>query len=117
MSIGTHWPDIQDYAPRKVLEVPCFDKVVHTSFYLGLGLLWAWVLAGRGYRLGWRTLGIIFVGGALWGILDETTQAYVQRQPDIWDWSCDVLGLGLAVGIVLMHARWVRARRSAEAAA
>ena len=112
MVLATHLPDIDAYAPDRVRQLRYFDKVVHLSLYLGWALLWAWVLSARGTGIGRRALVLLFAGGALWGMLDEMTQVFVRRQPDIGDWACDLLGLALALAIIVLHSRRVRGRRA-----
>ena len=112
MLVATHWPDIDQYAPDRVRHLRHFDKVVHLSLYLGWALLWAWVLSAGGRLVSRRSLAVLFVGGALYGILDETTQAFVRRQPDIGDWACDLAGLAMALAIIIFHGRRIRGRRA-----
>lgn len=105
MAIATHWPDIDVFAPSQIRNIRYFDKIVHMSLYLGWALLWVWVLSAKGRRVRGTALAMVFAGGALWAMLDEASQGLVRRSPDVWDWLCDLTGLGLGVLIVVVHQR------------
>ena len=72
---------------------PHADKVVHVAIYLGLTvLLWRAFAFGRVTIRG-STIGLMIVGVAAYGALDEITQAAVNRTPSVGDWAADVLGI------------------------
>ncbi len=107
----THLPEIDRFLPSAGWRVPHLDKVVHLGLYAGWACLWWWVLAGtERRRVGASAMGWILAGGVVWAAFDELTQAIVGRQPSVWDFLCDVLGLGLAL---LALAAWQR-RESAK---
>jgi VanZ family protein len=93
----THWPDVDRLGPD---PFPEFDKLVHASFYAGWGVLWFWLVrAARGHVS--RAAAVwLLVAGAAYGAFDELSQAIVGRQPDILDWSCDMVGLAVALAVL-----------------
>lgn len=92
----THWPEIDRFVPGARWMPPNSDKLVHACIYGGWTVMWWWLLAGNGRRIGQAAIGWIIVGGVAYGIFDETTQAIVARTPDILDWTCDMVGIALA---------------------
>jgi len=113
MVAGTHWPDVQDFAPRVVLQLRYADKFMHAALYFGWVLMWVWALSSGGRSVGRRGLALILAGGALWAVVDELTQPFCRRQPEIGDYLCDLAGLTLGVTAVLIYRRGP-ARRGAE---
>jgi VanZ family protein len=86
------------------MPVPHLDKLLHFSYYLGGGLLFA----GCHFRLqpaqpAWgRILGAAIVAMALIGWLDEWHQTFTPGRSgaDPWDWLADLLG-GAAGALIL----------------
>ena len=75
---------------------PGIDKLGHAAFYLVLGGLTARALGRRRRGVAWS----IAVGFALlYGGALEVGQAFVDRDPNLWDWIAD--GIGAAVGAAL----------------
>lgn len=79
------------------------DKAVHAVLFAPLGFL------ARGATGTW--LGAVILG-VVWGGIDELWQGLVPgRQPDVWDWLAD--GIGVIVGATIAHVYATRkARRS-----
>ena len=100
MFLATHWPDIDLYAPERVRALPYLDKLVHFGLYLGWALMWGWLLSAGVRRMAPAVKVWLFAGGAAWGVFDELTQAFVDRQPSVGDFACDMVGL--ATGLVLL---------------
>ncbi len=105
MGVGTHWPEVHDFAPQAVLRLPHADKFVHAGLYLGWVLMWVWALSSGGKWVGRRGLAMILAGGAVWAMIDELTQPFCQRQPELSDYLCDLAGLGLGAIAVLLYRR------------
>jgi VanZ family protein len=72
------------------------DKTMHTLAYAGLAFLWLVSAAAFG-RVTWPTYLVVLVGAALYGAVDETSQALVGRKTDIADWRADMLGAALGM--------------------
>ena len=102
--IGTHLP--ADQVPNTFSAI---DKTVHFVAYAGLTILLAITI----YRMMpvkyWE--GYLFVGLTLYGALDEYTQGFVGRMPDVLDWIADVMGVGVGLASFLLAAAWWRNRR------
>lgn len=103
---STHWPDIDRF--KMGVEWPS-DKLVHAMLYAGWAALWWWVLAGSRGRVTKAAAIWLLVGAAGYGIFDELTQAIVGRQPDVLDFSCDMLG---AAGVVFVLYFWQKRQPS-----
>lgn len=87
----THWPDVDRFTQG--VDWPS-DKVVHAGMYAGWAFLW-WRVLGAALKPVPRAAVIwLLVGAAGYGVFDELTQAIVGRQPDVWDFACDMLGAG-----------------------
>jgi VanZ family protein len=102
----THIP--QDAIPR-VLTADRFDKVEHVIAYGIMAALYLFALnresvdslkqADEGKRRRWEVKGwlgvavLIILGLAALGGVDESTQPYVNRTCDFWDWVGDVTGI------------------------
>src|SRR5437868_6379447 len=106
MFVGTHLP-IQTTPTG---DPHSLDKLEHMSAFALLAALLCGV--GSAYRIAsWKLFAGIFGVIALYGILDEATQAFVShRKPDVFDWLADVVGA--AVGITAFAIfRWLLVRR------
>lgn len=77
-----------------------FDKVMHFGAYAGLAFLFGLWLASR---RGWDRLSPfpIIATLAIYGIIDEVLQPYVNRSADMIDWTADVLGACVGVAVLL----------------
>ena len=73
--------------------MPHLDKVVHVLMYAGQGWLVTRALRTRGFG----ALAIALVGIAIFGLLDEWHQQFVNRDPDLMDWIADVIGASLGI--------------------
>lgn len=91
MFLLTHAPR----APRTSPGIPHFDKLVHAAMFCVLAVLAGAALNLRqradSFRVGARWA-IVF---ALYGALDEWSQRFVHRDPDVLDWLADVAGIAL----------------------
>jgi VanZ family protein len=90
----THLPKLHLGGP------PSSDKFTHMAAYGTLAFLY-W----RFFESFERPLSARFVwGAALWlavyALLDEATQPLVGRSADMLDWLCDMLGAGVALGLL-----------------
>ena len=101
---GVYWAIIftlTHLPPRKLPQVNIWDKLEHFLAYglLG-GLLYVtlWILRPRTQRL-WL---IVLAIGMAYGAIDEWLQIPVGRDCSIRDWSADVLGVGVAVGVLTL---------------
>ncbi|MBI4579977.1 MAG: VanZ family protein [Planctomycetes bacterium] len=109
MFILTHWPEIERWMPAPPLEE--FDKLVHGLMYAGWAAMWFWLLTMGGRRVGRQATAWIIVGGAAYAIFDELTQAIVDRQPDLLDFGCDMVGLLISLAIL---DRWQQRRVASQ---
>ncbi len=102
--IGTHLP-----ADQVPYTFSTLDKTVHFGAYCGLTILLAFTI----YRMMpvkyWESY--LFVGLGLFGALDEYTQGFVGRMPDVLDWLADILGIGVGLASFLFAAAWWRVRQ------
>ncbi len=74
------------------------DKVAHFVIYAGLTSIMAWTWHGR-KKVSWNSLLVIWLIAALYGMVDEGTQALVPRRvADLYDWLVDLAGA--AAGLV-----------------
>jgi len=90
--LGTHAPITSRVVP------PISDKLLHFGAYTGLAVLCAanvWIFR----PLNFRSLAVVFVVLACYGIVDELLQIPVGRHCDINDWYADLKGV--AVGLAL----------------
>ncbi len=95
------------------LRLASWDKLAHAIEYAGLSLLLARALAAAGP---WRgtpsplkvTL-VALVAAIAWGAIDENFQRLTGRQPDIFDFLAD------SVGVILAQAARFAARASRPA--
>ena len=103
--VGTHLP-----AERVPNTFSAIDKTIHLVAYAGLAILLSITL----YRMmpvkAWA--GYLFVGLTVFGALDEYTQGFVGRIPDVLDWAADVLGIAVGLGVFLIAASWWQSRES-----
>ena len=53
----------------------------------------------------------LFFGLSLFGALDEYTQGFVGRMPDVLDWVADVFGIGLGLAGFLFAMSWWKNRQ------
>ncbi len=96
--------------PMPAITRVVWDKALHTSGYMCLGLLFARGLSGEGLR-SWRLWIIATAVGALYGASDEWHQSFVDgRDSDIHDWFADLIGsaAGSLVFIAILRL-WQRA--------
>ena len=107
MFVATHWPEIEKYGPR--WQIPHFDKLVHAGLYAGWVVVWWWLLSRGGRAVSGAAINWLVLGGAAYGVFDETTQAIVGRSPAIGDFAADVAGL-IAATVVLQL--WQGRRRA-----
>jgi VanZ family protein len=84
--------------PLPVLTEHVWDKLLHTTEYAGLGLLFCRALVGEGF--GWLAAALVAVlAASLYGASDEWHQYYVpMRSADVHDWIADKIGA--AIGTV-----------------
>lgn len=92
-AVATHIP-----APER-LPVQVSDKTLHlVGFFVLASLFWL-SLTAYGVR-GWRRVVTVICVMIIYAAIDETTQGWVRRDPDMGDWTADVIGALLAVGVV-----------------
>jgi VanZ family protein len=87
---ATHLP------PSKIPDTGMGDVTLHTIGYFGLASLFVLTLASRRARRAWR-VPLTLCAFAVYGVLDELTQAWVNRRPAATDWLADMAGTVLAV--------------------
>ncbi len=98
----THIP--QDAMPR-VLQVHMLDKAEHVGAY-GLIAIFFLLSLPKPVRIAPVTAGLLLLAGV--GILDETTQPFVNRIASLGDYVSNLIGIGLAC---VVYALWIRRRQ------
>ncbi|MFF0814134.1 VanZ family protein [Rhodococcus sp. NPDC003318] len=83
---------------------PNSDKVTHLLMFLALAVAARYA----GFRTGW-----ILLGGAVYAAVSEVLQAVlpIQRTGSVWDWTADMIGVVLGLGLVWA---WQAGRRRSE---
>ena len=75
------------------------DKFVHFAAYAGLAVLLMSLRATRG-PFPWYSVFARWCFLALYGVIDEATQYFVRRSPDLDDWIADIIGVTFGLGLV-----------------
>jgi len=101
----THWPRVEDFPGIHWLP-EWFDSVVHFCFYTGWAAMWWWVLAGWRGSISVRAAGWLVLGGAVYAVFDELTQAIVGRDPEMSDFLCDTAGVMVTLLVLSGYSRW-----------
>jgi len=98
--------------------LPINDKVAHFLAYVVLGAALAWGRRGtRSRSTGWMagalsSLPVLLVLGALFAASDEWHQSFVPgRDPSVWDFAADLLGIVVGLWVVGRWAQRVLSRR------
>ncbi|MGI9457940.1 MAG: VanZ family protein [Aeoliella sp.] len=73
------------------------DKVMHFAAFGLLALLLVRVVQLRGIRLTTRTLVVLWMVIAVYGVADELLQPLVGRSCHLYDWLADVVGAACAI--------------------
>ena len=107
MFSATHWPELDRYKPEGGWPIPFFGVVMHVTVYAGWTVMWWWLLRAHGYRLRGAAAAWVMAGGIAYGIFDELTQAIVERQPAVDDFTCDLIGILLAMIVLQAIDRWI----------
>jgi len=90
---------------------PESDKLAHFAVFSAFGVLLAFGVFPACGRLARTRIGLIWLAGAIGGILDELHQLFVPgRSCDAWDAAADALGVALGLALFLA---WRRHRRRA----
>lgn len=88
----THWPEIDEFAPS-LGRIPHFDKLVHFGMFGAWSMLFLLALAAGRRRLQQSDALLALLIGAVYAAFDEITQGLVDRQPDLVDFTVDMLGI------------------------
>ncbi len=83
------------------------DWTLHLAGYFVLGSLFWLSLTGYGAPLV-RRVPVVLVVLIAYGALDEWTQGFVGRSPDVWDWVANVAGTVAAILVWETIARLLR---------
>ena len=110
LAFATHYPRPQDLLGR----IPTSDKVLHLCSYAVLAALVTATLAAAGRRT-LRTLLVVAVALAAFGVVDEITQPlpWFRRAAEPLDWLADLAGIALGITTVTALAALVRRLRAA----
>lgn len=93
-----------EYLPRT--ELGKMDKVVHLLEFFALGFLLMNFFLKSDFNIPLATMVIISIAaGSIYGGAGELLQNFVGRNPDIYDFLSDLLGLNLGI---FMYLRGVR---------
>jgi VanZ family protein len=93
---ATHTPPV--HLPT---DIPYSDKLAHFTAFAGLTFLLTLALyIWRPFRWRWLLVAVMIAG--IYGMIDEFTQSFVGREPDVRDWLADVAGaiFGAVAGLV-----------------
>jgi len=90
---------VATHIPAPEVKVHVSDKVLHMTGFFVLGVLFWLTLAAYGVR-GLRRIVLVICIMMVYAAVDETTQAWVNRDPDLHDWMADVLGAAIAVAVL-----------------
>lgn len=102
--IATHMP-----LSPETKGIPYVDKITHIGIYTGLAFLLAlWWYHKK--RLKAQQAAVISLVLLLYAFVDEITQQFVDRTPDIRDGLFDMLGVG--IGLILFF--WYSRRTTAS---
>lgn len=106
-AVATHLPD-----PRRVgIDVGVHDWLAHGAGYAVMAVFWFFT-ASSYLRMGTLpTAGLVWIGMAVFGAVDECTQPYVGRAAQISDWASDVTGAATGVVFAAGVLQWVRGFR------
>lgn len=108
----THWPEIERLAPG--WRPPHFDKFVHACMYAGWVMVWWWVLSAGGRPVSRAAANWLALGGLVYAIFDEATQALVDRVPSLSDLAADLIGILCAITLLQWRQRNRSPRRPAS---
>jgi VanZ family protein len=111
MFLGTHIPRIDRFGPESLRLIPHFDKFVHAGMFFGWILCCCSLIVVAGRKVSGLALACLFAGGAVYAALDEITQAYVGRDPELTDFLADLTGMALAILAVRLWQRRLAARQ------
>lgn len=100
MFVATHWPEINRYKPDTGWPIPKFELVAHVGVYAIWTVMWWWMLRAHGRPLKGATAAWVTIGGVVYGIFDELTQALVDRTPSIKDLMSNFAGILIAIVIL-----------------
>lgn len=101
LTLGTHYPHVP--MPDVVSHT---DKLVHCGAFAGLALLACIALRVRRVMLAALVL-------AAYAAIDESTQQFVGRDVDLFDWVADAVGIAIGCG-VFTYCNRARRRRTAR---
>jgi VanZ family protein len=88
------------------------DKTMHLVAYAGLAFLWLFATATFG-RVTWPVYLAAMAGAAIYGAVDEVSQAFVGRDMDLADWRFDMLGAGIGtIAFAALYAAWNARQRA-----
>lgn len=67
------------------VDISNFDKIEHFAAFAGLA---GWFAAALQRRYLWVALGLSLLGAVI-----EVLQGYTGRDPSVWDWAADTIGV------------------------
>jgi VanZ family protein len=108
-AVATHVP-----APE-LSGIHVSDKILHVVGFVGLATLFWLTLIAYGMQ-GWRRAVMVLGVMILYAAIDEKTQGWFHRDPDVADWLADAIGTVAAVIVWETLARLVHADRPRTAA-
>jgi VanZ family protein len=95
--IATHLPRLPAWAGTMGVS----DKTLHFMAYLVLVfVLWSVVFYDRQVRWNRPGVWLVLVVVVFYGVADESLQAYVGRNPDVWDFIADLAGA--VAGLIIL---------------
>lgn len=110
MFIGTSIPG--DYLPSIIVLTP--DKLLHSGAFFGLTILVyrALNIDNNGLSLRRRFFATTLYITLGYGVFDELHQHFIPgRQPDVFDFLADAVGVGLAIIVVTMYLKFSGRKR------
>ncbi|MEK7395324.1 MAG: VanZ family protein [Candidatus Poribacteria bacterium] len=85
-------------------ELP-IDKVVHFIEYGIFGFLLFKSLHSLNRLRIWQIIIIAIFSGIILGALDESYQSLTKRNPSIYDWLADVIGVVICMTLIILYMR------------
>ena len=111
LALVLYWPSLFILAhipiPKLVRQADLSDKTLHfLAYFILVFLLWGTI---RPYeRVNWRKAPVwVILAVVVWyGVLDEWTQGYAGRTPDVKDFAADLIGAGASLLLLTFLSSW-----------
>jgi len=122
LMLGTHWPGFRIETRDTVFQAVALDKLMHAGAFFGLFALIAASRLDRWrslhtpiVRQPWRAVGLALAIGLAYAVLDETSQAWFDREVSLGDIAANGAGVLIGCGLLLVVRVWTREKTQSEA--